>query len=156
LLFGNISDGKMQLNNAGKMIKKWWHELKNKFHNIELNEFVVMPNHIHGIIQIVNQNVGTDLRVCPDNTNTVQSHDAGQSHRIPPTNSLFTMVQWFKTMTTNEYIRDVKQNGWQPFNRKLWQRNYWEHIIRDEESYYKIAEYILNNPLKWQDDKYYA
>ena len=56
-------------------------------------------------------------------------------------------------MTTNEYIRGVKTLGWQPFNGKLWQRNYWEHIIRNENAYYRIAEYIINNPKKWDNDK---
>ncbi len=69
---------------------------------------------------------------------------------------LHEMVQWFKTMTTNEYIRNVKQNNWPRFNGKLWQRNYYEHIIRNEKSYYQISEYIRNNPIKWQDDRYYA
>jgi putative transposase len=64
------------------------------------------------------------------------------------------MIQWFKTMTTNEYIRNVKQKGWKPFNKKLWQRNNYEHIIRDEKSYQRIAEYIVNNSVNWQIDKY--
>jgi putative transposase len=63
------------------------------------------------------------------------------------------VVQWFKTMTTNEYIRGVKNLGWIRFDGKLWQRNYWEHIIRDEYSYQNITEYIINNPLKWENDK---
>ena len=68
---------------------------------------------------------------------------------------LRAVVQWFKTMTTNEYIRGVKTLGWQRFDKKLWQRNYWEHIIRNEQSYQRIANYILNNPAKWQNDKFY-
>jgi hypothetical protein len=55
-------------------------------------------------------------------------------------------------MTTNEYIRGVKQNGWQPFPGKLWQRNYWEHVIRDETELHRIREYIRNNPARWQED----
>jgi REP element-mobilizing transposase RayT len=55
-------------------------------------------------------------------------------------------------MTTNEYIRGVKNMGWQPFNGKLWQRNYWEHIIRNEQSYQNISKYIINNPAKWAKD----
>jgi REP element-mobilizing transposase RayT len=55
-------------------------------------------------------------------------------------------------MTTNEYIRGVKNNNWQPFNKKLWQRNYHEHIIRNEQSYLKISEYIINNPANWEND----
>ena len=62
-------------------------------------------------------------------------------------------VDWFKTMTTNEYIRGVKKSGWQAFNGKLWQRNYWEHIIRNENEYNRISQYIKNNPCNWGSDK---
>ncbi len=99
-----------------------------------------MPNHIHGIIQIT-QIVGADLRVCPNN-------NQGEHIGSP----LHKMVQWFKTMTTNEYIRNVKNNNWPPFNSKLWQRNYYEHIIRNERELNKIREYIIHNPLKWELD----
>ncbi|MCO5260659.1 MAG: hypothetical protein M9916_10990 [Crocinitomicaceae bacterium] len=58
-------------------------------------------------------------------------------------------------MSTNEYIRGVKNLGWEPFNGKLWQRNYWEHIIRNEQSYHRISEYIINNPTKWINDKFH-
>ncbi|MDH5381382.1 MAG: hypothetical protein OEW75_11045 [Cyclobacteriaceae bacterium] len=65
------------------------------------------------------------------------------------------VVQWFKTMTTNEYIRGVKNLGWQPFDGKLWQRNYYEHIIRNERAYQYLSEYIRNNPEKWDIDTFY-
>ena len=68
---------------------------------------------------------------------------------------LSAVVGWFKTMSTNEYIRGVKQLGWPPFDRKLWQRNYYEHIIRDDRSLCEIAYYITNNPARWSDDKFY-
>ena len=68
---------------------------------------------------------------------------------------LSSVVRWFKTMSTNEYIRGVKQLGWPPFDRKLWQRNYYEHIIRDDVSLLNIAYYIENNPSHWQDDDFY-
>ncbi len=61
-------------------------------------------------------------------------------------------MQWFKTMTTNDYINNVKNNGWRPFYRKLWQRNYYEHVIRNENELIRIREYIMNNPLKWSLD----
>jgi len=64
------------------------------------------------------------------------------------------MMDWFKTMTTNEYIRGVKKYGWQRFNGKLWQRNYWEHIIRDDNELARIANYIITNPRKWQNDQF--
>ena len=146
-LFVKITNDEMILNDAGMMIEKWWYELKNRFPNIELDEFIVMPNHFHGIIQIINTNtatVGADTRVCPDNKG---EHTGSPLHK---------MIQWFKTMSTNEYIRNVKDHHWTPFNKKLWQRNYYEHIIRNEKSYLPISEYIRTNPLKWQDDKYYG
>lgn len=137
-LFGEIVNAEMLLNDAGKMVEKWWYELKNKFPNMELDQYVVMPNHFHGIIQII---VGADLRVCPDNSG---EHTGSPLHR---------MVQWFKTITTNEYIHNVKINNWQPFEGKLWQRNYYEHIIRNENELNHIREYIINNPLQWQFDR---
>ena len=156
-LFGEITNDEMILNDAGITIEKWWNKLKNKFPNIELDEFVVMPNHFHGIIQINNTNpipVGADLRVCHDNTGEL---DVGEHIKGEHTGSpLHTMIQWFKTMSTNDYIRNVKNNHWPPFNKKLWQRNYYEHIIRNEKSYLHISEYIRTNPLKWLDDKYYG
>ena len=66
---------------------------------------------------------------------------------------LHRVVQWFKTMTTNEYIRGVKNHDWERFDGKLWQRNYYEHIIRDDRAYRNISNYIRNNPAKWQQDK---
>jgi len=63
------------------------------------------------------------------------------------------IVQWFKTMSTNEYIRGVKTLDWRRFDGKLWQRNYWEHIIQDDQSFNNISKYIINNPKKWYDDK---
>jgi putative transposase len=155
-LFGKITNDEMVLNDAGVMVEKWWNELKNKFPNIELEESVVMPNHFHGILQILNTHtVGADLRVCPDNRihpDKTDEHKKGEHTGSP----LHAMIQWFKTMSTNEYIRNVKNNNWTPFNKKLWQRNYYEHIIRNEKSYLHISEYIRTNPLKWQDDKYYG
>ncbi|MFB0525412.1 MAG: transposase [Phycisphaerae bacterium] len=117
----------MILNDAGKIIGRWWNELKNKYANIEIDEYVIMPNHCHGIINIV----GTGRPI-------------------------YKMVQWFKTMTSNEYIRNVKQNHWEPFEGKLWQRNYYEQIVRDEISLRRIREYIVNNPYQWQKDKLFV
>ena len=141
-LFGNVVNGEMQLHEAGKAIQKWWDETAIKFKNIELDESVVMPNHFHGVIFIV----GADLRVCPDINNDDKNkgeHTGSPLHKI---------VQWFKTMTTNEYIRGIKLFDWSPFNGKLWQRNYYEHIIRNDAEMNRIREYILNNPLQWDSD----
>ncbi len=61
------------------------------------------------------------------------------------------MMQWFKTMTTNEYIRCVKEKRLKPFNKKLWQKSYYEHIIRNEDDYIETTQYILENPGRWVD-----
>lgn len=155
-LFGEVYENQIQQNNAGTMIEKWWFELPNKFKNIRLHEFIVMPNHIHGIVQIINP-VGADLRVCPElntaiNFTKIPPSEKAGAHLGAP---LHTVVQWFKTMTTNNYIQQVKNHDWQRFDGKLWQRNYHEHIIRNEPVYLKISEYIQTNPQKWSDDIYF-
>ena len=137
-LFGEIVDQQMILNDAGIMVNKWYHELENKFQDIKCLEHIVMPNHFHCIIE----NTGNAGPPQPDAP--ILGEHAGSP--------LGALIQWFKTMSTNEYIRNVKTNNWPRFDGKLWQRNYWEHIIRDEKSYNRIAEYIINNPKKWGND----
>ncbi len=156
-LFGDIENGKMQLNEAGKMMKRWYSELENKFPDIQCDEFVCMPNHVH----FITITVGADLRVRPGGANPQPVRPGGANPQPAPCETmgehtgspLHRVVQWFKTMSTNEYIRGVKQNGWPSFPGKLWQRNYWEHIIRNEQESNRIREYIRNNPLQWELDK---
>ena len=114
-----------------------------------------MPNHFHCIIE----NVGADLRVCPNDLD-VSKMDASETDKSVSEilgehagSPLHRVMGWFKTMTTNEYIRGVKTLGWKPFDGKLWQRNYYEHIIRNERSYETISNYIIENPAKWDQDK---
>jgi REP element-mobilizing transposase RayT len=120
------------------MIEKQWIALTDRFTNIALHEFVVMPNHFHAILQIIGTDPGAH------NTGTVASNE-----------TVGEMVDAFKSITTVEYIREIKNSGWKPLIGKLWQRNYYEHIIRNEQSYQTIASYIVNNPAKWNDDKYF-
>ena len=146
------------------MICRWYMELENKFPDIECDAFVCIPNHVHFVVV----NVGADLCVRPDARPDVRpGNDDGQTHRSAPTGArtilgehagspLHRVVQWFKTMSTNEYIRGVKQNGWAPFPGKLWQRNYWEHIVRNEPELNRIREYIHNNPAQWELDKLFV
>ena len=142
-LFGEIANGAVRLNDEGRMVERWWLELSKKFPTIEIDQYIIMPNHLHGIIWVQYQKVvGADLRVCPDVTQG--------AHTGAP---LPTIVQWFKTMTSNEYIRNVKSNGWPPFQGKLWQRNYYEHILRNENELIRTSEYILNNPARWAEDE---
>ena len=157
-LFGEIVGEKMILNNAGRMVEKWYWECENKFSDIQCHSMIVMPNHFHCIIQ----NVGADLRVCPKNTRVCPKNNRACPDNEKPHqpkmgehigSPLHRVVQWFKTMTTNEYIRGVKNNNWQRFDDKLWQRSFWEHIVRDENEHQQIAEYINNNPIQWDIDK---
>ncbi|MFC1502307.1 transposase [bacterium] len=194
-LLGDVVEGKMILNDAGKMIWKWWDELNKKYESVHTDEAIVMPNHFHGIIFIDEKsNVGAALCGPPkrhrpsDEIKEVQSnilaepphttgqphnareqpphttgqphnareqppHTTGQPHRVAPTVSLFDTMEWFKTMTTNEYIRGVKKYNWKPFPGKFWQRNYYDRIIRNEDELNKIREYIIYNPEKWDLDR---
>ncbi len=145
-LFGEIKNEKMILNDAGKMVKHQWQNLICRFNTLKLYEFIIMPNHFHGIVKYVGAPLVGAQTAGAQRTK-------GQPQGIAPT--VGDVVGAFKSLTTNDYIRNVKKNHWQPFNKKLWQRNYYEHIIRNEKSCYQISEYIQTNPLKWQDDKYY-
>src|SRR5665647_513356 len=107
--------------------------------------------HVCSAKQAQDAHVGAPLRGRPVDTCTIDVPQYGPDNKkfgVP----MGEMVNWFKTMTTNEYIRGVKNQGWKRFDSKLWQRNYWEHIIRDDGSYSRIASYILQNPSKWDDD----
>lgn len=105
--------------------------------------------------------VRADLRVCRSGEhNDIYESNLGEHNDIYKSNlgehkgsPLHRVVQWYKTMTTNEYIRGVKQNKWEPFYGKLWQRNYYEHIIRNEYELHNIREYIYNNPKNWGIDR---
>lgn len=147
-LFGEIVDNEMILNVAGEMVKRWYLELKNKYTNLYCDVNVIMPNHFHCILEILGTNVGADLRVCPDMN---QCHVVKGEHTGSP---LPQIIQWFKTMTTNGYIKMVKQNLLPCFHKRIWQRNYHEHIIRNEQEYIRIVDYIENNPRLWKDDRY--
>ena len=194
-LFGEVVGNEMILNDAGKMIEKWYHELENKYPNSKSREYMVMPNHFHCIIEIVDgdaaavhdahtvqrdAHAGTSLRGRPDNVvrgnpdnvvrgnpdnvvrgnpDNVENSETANQPQYGPNNqkynaSIFDMMDWFKTMTTNEYIRGVKTKNWQRFNKRVWQLRYWDHIIRGENDYIRIANYIKNNPQKWAEDKF--
>jgi len=152
-LFGDIYNGKMTLNAAGRMVENEWSKLPDRFSNIKLHEYTVMPNHFHAILEIV----GATLVVAQNDTvaqNDVIAPIIGQPQGIAPTGkTVGEMVGAFESITTVEYIRGVKKHNWQPFDDKFWQRNYWEHIIRNENEYCRIAQYIIDNPAKWGNDK---
>lgn len=126
-LFGYIVDGALQSfpNSPDKMVEKWLMELENKFENLYLDDFIVMPNHIHFVV----------------------FNHSGKS--------IAEVADWFKTMTTNDYISHVKSGAFPAFKERIWQRNYYEHVVRNDEDLFESRRYIEENPLKWELDELY-
>ncbi len=132
-LFGEIHDGEMHLNDAGRMLETQWNALPERFPNIEPDVFIAMPNHLHGILFLV----GAPL---------VGALSAAQPE-------LGDVVGAFKSLTTNAYIHGVKNLAWMPFETRLWQRNYFERVIRSDRELLDTREYILGNPVRWESDE---
>ena len=126
-LLGTIANGIMEPTPAGEMVQTIWEEMPLYYPNVELDAFVLMPNHIHGIIIL-------------------------KSPETEPAMTLSDLVHRFKSFTTAKYRHGVNHEQWQPFLGKLWQRNYYEHIIRNQQSCDRLRQYIANNPLLWQSD----
>ena len=148
-LFGEIQNGRMMIDRYGKNAEKEWFRTVEIRKNIKLHEFVVMPNHLHGIIEIVSHR-NVDCRGtahCAQIKRTPQKEQFGK----PSSNTIPSIIRSYKGAVTRQ-IRELENNT----GLNVWQRNYYEHIIRNEESYLKISEYILANPLKWRLDKYFG
>jgi putative transposase len=128
LLFGNVINGTMNLNDAGKMIDNVWNNLPGYIHGIEIDCGIVMPNHFHGIIILNHKQIDQRL-------------------------SLPEVMERFKSFTTHEYIDGVRNFNWEPFQAKLWQRNYFDSIISDKKELNSLRKYIKENPEKWDQDE---
>jgi len=133
-LFGDVVDGKMVLNDAGKIVRDEWLKTAEIRTEIELDEFIVMPNHVHGIIFIVDGYRRGDPPVAPTKPG-------------PKPKSIGSIMAGFKSAVTKR-INQMRNTS----EFTVWQRNYWEHIIRDEHDLNRIREYIINNPLRWELD----
>jgi REP element-mobilizing transposase RayT len=131
----------MVLNEFGRVVWEEWFRTAAVRPNVELfeNEFVVMPNHIHGIIWIVGEPVGAPRRVAPTD---------GHAHG-PMSGSLGAMIGQFKSIATKR-INALRGTP----GTRVWQRNYWEHIIRTERTLNAVRRYIAENPLRWHLDRY--
>jgi len=153
-LFGNISQRMLEINNAGEMIKKEWTNLTQRFNHIIIDEFVIMPNHLHGVIHItggqpfraINDYSKNRVKII-DNTDLIEP-PSGTSE-----NSISRIIQGFKSISTVNYIESVRINHWPPFEKHLWQQNFYDHIIRNMEELKEIRGYIMNNPLNWESDE---
>ncbi len=150
-LFSEIVDGGMRLNDAGQMVATVWHELPGRFPHVSLDELVVMPNHLHGII-LLNDRRG-EPRVRPNCRGNNNQGDHKDRPYGTGADSLGRILQAFKSITTVEYIRGVEQSGWLPFAGRLWHRNYYDRIIRDDHELAATRDYIHHNPLKWEHDR---
>ena len=140
-LFGEVVGGVVQLSVLGTIVREEWFRspLVRPYLQLETDELVVMPNHIHGIIRIMADDVGAQRRCAP-------TTHASQPRVIA--RSLGAIVRAFKSSTTRRINRLRSEPG-----SPLWQRNYFEHIIRNEEELARIRQYIIDNPLQWQLDR---
>ena len=155
-LFGMITNNELHLNEQGKMIYNYWQKLTTGFSHIQLDEFVVMPNHLHGIVFIGEENDNICRGESCIRPQIINENIMGE-HKVRPygtvNKSLGRIIQAFKSITTLNYIKCIKKHRWEPFNNKLWQRNYYEHIIRNDDELNKIREYIISNPIIWEKDE---
>lgn len=159
-LFGDVADGKMVLNEFGRIAKQYWEEIPERFNNIELDEYIIMPNHIHGIIIVgatlaVAQN--NPVAQCRGNPRGYPRYRAGikpeKRAGASPAPTIGNIIGAYKSIVANKCLNIFKHNN--QCMGKLWQRNYYEHIIRNEMELNKIREYIIYNPLNWETDEDY-
>jgi len=134
-LFGRVEDAQVDHSAAGRMVLSWWHRIPASFPYVRLRAFVLMPNHLHGILRFLEPAVG--------------------GARVTERPGLGRVITWFKTRTTGAYTRGVRHEGWPRFNGRLWQRSFYEHIIRDEEELAHADGYILRNPRRWGEDPFH-
>ncbi len=138
-VFGEIVNGRMILNNIGKIANEFWTEIPVHFSNIDLDECVVMPDHIHGIIEIKNNpNVGT-AHVRSDNKNRTKM-------------LLSRAIHGFKSSVTRKILYPTQERIYAFPTKFAWQKSFYDHIVRNEIELNKIREYIFKNPQNWGKD----
>jgi len=168
----------MQLNDAGKIANECWLQIPMHFPNVILHEFIVMPNHVHGIIELVEpvvkgvENVGVDnvgvenFQPLPSNFQPLPSKQSTTPQRnefqniIP--HSIGSIIRGYKIGVTKWFRNNIAPVGVENFqplipisSKPIWQRNYYEHVIRNNQSYQNISNYIINNPTKWKEDIFF-
>lgn len=149
--FGEIVDGEMQLNEWGQVVADTWQWLTVQHPYIELDAWIVMPNHFHGILVITDTSRRGSSRTAPTLETAQQALEPPQTpydrNKIKP---LGRLIGAFKTVSTKQ-INQIRQTPGAP----IWQRNYYEHIIRTETALQNIRQYIVNNPASWQLDQFH-
>ena len=156
-LFGEIVNNEMELSVYGEIVQKWWGEIPIHFPNVETGAFVIMPNHVHGIIFILERRGTVSV---PRDNQPLNKLEAPNSNEIweqggetPPLRvirvpTLGQVVAYFKYQSTKE-MNTVENAG---TVTKFWQRNYYEHVIRNENDLQNKTDYIESNPLLWDED----
>jgi REP element-mobilizing transposase RayT len=163
-LFGEIVNGQMILNGHGKIVEQCWNDLPNHYDNIELDAYVIMPDHFHGIIFIVSVNSVNSV----DSVNAVDSVDSVDSVAVGAIHEMARQrlqqqqqqqQQQRRKMLLPKIVGRFKMNSAKQINQmrntpgiSVWQRNYYEHIIRNDKSLENIRNYIINNPVQWYND----
>lgn len=166
--FGEIIDHKMKLSNIGVLADVFWHEIKNHSKNVELHQFVVMPNHIHGILEIVGGGIDDIMDYDIDDGNVETMHASSlphassqqplQSSQQPPKNQQMQNISP-KSGSVSRIIGAYKSAVTKHAHRLKyefeWQTRFYDHIIKNKKDYQNIAKYIIKNPENWADDKFY-
>ncbi len=158
MIFGDIVDGQMILNSTGKIVERYWCKITSNYRHLNLHDFVIMSNHFHGIIQLVGaQFIAPNLDVAPNSGIVSELNQGaisqcainqGAINRAP---TIGEIVRGFKARCTWAINKSIDMRG-----VPVWQRNYHEHIIRNQEAYSAITEYVRTNPQRWQEDTYHA
>jgi REP-associated tyrosine transposase len=148
-LFGGVVDCEMRVNDAGRMVEECWSAIPNHFPHVDLDAFVVMPNHVHGIIVITDRTVGAKNVSPLLAKNLLPLPDGNTSTHKPirsPSKTVGSIVRSFKIGVTKWFRENT-------VTHIVWQRNYYEHVIRNEESLNRIRPYVLDNPVRWAFDR---
>jgi REP element-mobilizing transposase RayT len=147
-LFGKVVDGKMILSEFGEIAFQFWSQTESRHPNVRADEFIIMPNHLHGIIEIINP----DLSVKAIHESPVPIDADKESIRKYRRSMLIPKIMGWYKMNSSKKINILRQTP----GKKIWHRNYYDHIIRNEEALFYIREYIKNNPLNWEKDRFRA
>ncbi|MEK7073144.1 MAG: hypothetical protein AAB974_01770 [Patescibacteria group bacterium] len=149
-LFGDVAGGVMVLNDAGRIVETWWNELPVAFPNVVTDAFVVMPNHMHGIVVITDVGAGIP-RPMPAFPRPDRRHHAvpiGGAENAPLRRVLGDVVRFVKYESTFDINISRNTPG-----IPVWQRNYWERVVRNESELNRIRQYIIDNPVNWATDE---
>lgn len=146
-LFGEVESGLMRLNEYGEIVVSEWIKSTELRLEIECGEFVVMPNHFHGVVHIVGAYGNTPVSRDEKKIANSRNKDVLPYAPTSPSRNLGAMVRGFKGAASRR-INQIRNTPGAP----VWQRNYYEHVIRDDADYNRIAEYVANNPQRWLED----